>query len=59
MLKAKHNEIIDVETGQQLAVVMGSNVPRSTAKRWAQYIVDRVNADERGKARSSQGKGAE
>lgn len=49
MLKAKHNAILD-EAGQQLAVVLAANIPKSTARRWAQYIVDRVNADERGKA---------
>lgn len=44
MLKARENEIIDMETGRQLAVVFASNVPKSTARRWAQYVVDRENS---------------
>lgn len=50
MLKAKQNEILDATTGKQLAVILPSNCSKKDAKRWAQYVVDRVNADERGKA---------
>lgn len=49
MLKRSGNSILDAD-GLQLAVVVPSNCSRRDAQRWAQYIVDRVNADERGKA---------
>lgn len=42
-LKAKGNEIVDAD-GRQLAVVLAANVPKSVARRWAQYIVDRENS---------------
>lgn len=47
MLKAKGNEILD-ETGKQLAVILPSNVPKSVANRWAQFVVDRENSQRRG-----------
>jgi hypothetical protein len=46
--KAHQNEIRD-ERGIQIAVVMAANCPKSLARRMAQYVVDRLNADERGK----------
>ena len=49
MLKAKGNEVLD-ETGKQLCIVLSTNCTKRDAQRWAQYIVDRVNADERGKS---------
>lgn len=48
--KAKQNEILD-ETGKQVAVVLPSNGLKSMARRMAQYVVDRLNADERGRRR--------
>lgn len=50
LYKARRNEIVDAETGKQLAVVLASNVPRKLANRMAQYAVDRLNADERAAA---------
>ena len=46
--KRNQNEILD-ERGIQIAIVMPSNCPKSLARRMAQYVVDRLNADERGK----------
>ena len=42
------------ETGKQMCIVLATNCTKRDAKRWAQYIVDRVNADERGKAFAQQ-----
>lgn len=53
MLKVKGNEVLD-ETGKQMCIVLATNCTKRDAKRWAQYIVDRVNADERGKAFAQQ-----
>lgn len=55
MLKAKGNEILDAETGRQMAVILPSNASKADARRWAQYVVDRVNADERGKTLAQHG----
>lgn len=57
MLKARQNEILDAETGKQLAVIFPSNCTKKEVKRWAQYVVDRVNADERGKRLARQATG--
>jgi hypothetical protein len=48
MYKARRNEIVD-ETGKQIAVVLAANCSAVMARRMAQYVVDRLNADERGK----------
>lgn len=53
MLKAKGSSVLDADNGEQLAVVVPSNCSMREARRWAQYIVDRVNADERGNSARS------
>lgn len=46
-IKARKNEILD-QDGRQLAIVLGSNVTKSVAAKWAQFIVDRENSQRRG-----------
>ena len=51
MYKSKRNEIIDADTGEQVAIVMPSNCSKKAANAMAAYAAQQMNHEVRDRQR--------